>query len=90
MVEPVTTSGAAGTAAAGIFGAFFLIFILIWIVCFIGGILLLIFWIFMIIDVAQRKFKKENDKILWILVVVLASWIGAIIYYFMIKKPNKH
>lgn len=44
----------------------------------------------MIIDVTKRKFKKENDKILWILVVILASWIGALIYYFIIKKPNKH
>jgi prolipoprotein diacylglyceryltransferase len=48
-----------------------------------------IFWIWMIIDVAKRNFKNENDKILWILLVVLLGFIGAIIYYFVIKHPNK-
>jgi len=53
-------------------------------------IFLFIFWILMIIDAAQRKFKNENDKVVWIIVVALLNWIGAFIYYFIIKKPNKH
>lgn len=76
----------AGTAIAGIF----LFLILIWLAIIVGMILLMIFWIFMIVDVAKRKFKEENDKIVWILVVILANWIGATIYYFVIKRPNKH
>lgn len=43
----------------------------------------------MLIDVAKRNFKKENDKIVWIIIVVLAGIIGALIYYFIIKKPDK-
>jgi len=71
-------------------GGFALFFIAIWFIFFALMILLFIFWIFMIVDVAKRKFKNENDRIAWILVVVLAQVIGAIIYYFVIKAPDKH
>jgi len=54
------------------------------------GALGTIFWILMIVDCARRKFKNSNDRVLWILVLVLAGVIGAFIYYFVIKKPNKH
>lgn len=82
---------AAGAAVAGTAIAGFVIFIiLLWFAIIVGIILLIIFWIFMIIDAAQREFKNDTDKVVWILVIVLASWIGAIIYYFVIKKPDKH
>ncbi len=48
-----------------------------------------VFWIWMIIDCAKRDFKKDNDKVIWILVIVLLQLIGAIIYYFTIKKSDK-
>ncbi len=77
-----------GGAALG--GLVIFLFILLWIMIVGGSVFLTVIWILMIIDVAQRKFKESNDKIVWILVVILTSWIGAIIYYFVIKKPNKH
>ena len=55
----------------------------------IVGILLFAFWIWMIIDCAKRKFKKENEKIVWILVIVLLSALGAAIYYFAVKLQDK-
>ena len=75
----------AATAGAAI-GIFMLFFFIIWIVVIILGILGLIFWIFMIIDVVKRQFKNDNDRIIWILVVVLTGWIGAIVYYFVNSK----
>ena len=66
----------------------FILLIPILIFCLvIAGI---IFWIFMLVDVIKRKFKVENDKILWLLIVILAGVLGSIIYFFMIKKENKH
>ena len=47
------------------------------------------FWIWMIIDCARRDFKKSDDKIIWLLVVILVGIIGAILYYFIIKQKNK-
>lgn len=54
----------------------------------VANILGIALWIWMIIDVSKREFEKENDKMLWILVVVLAGWIGALIYYFTIKRQD--
>lgn len=79
----------AAEVAAGI-GLLVLFIIFFWLFVFIAMILLFIFWIFMIVDVAKRQFKKENDKIAWILVVILAGYIGAIVYYFVIKREDKH
>ena len=68
----------------------------------IGGIILLIlfavifsslifiFWIWMIIDCAKRKFKKDIDKVVWILVIVFLSVLGATIYYFAVKVKDKN
>lgn len=70
------------------------IFTIAWII-FMTGIALIsissfIFWLFMLIDAAKRKFKDGSDKVAWILVIVLVGIIGAIIYYFVIKRKNKH
>ena len=45
------------------------------------AVLITIFWIWMIIDCIKRKFKSDTEKIIWIFVIVLLSWVGALIYY---------
>lgn len=67
-----------------VFGFVFLVFLLIALFVF-----LFVFWIIMIVDVAKRDFKKENDKIVWILIVVLLGWFGGLIYYFVVKRKDK-
>jgi len=52
------------------------------------GILILIFWIWMIVDVAKRKFKNDVERVLWILIVVLGGWLGALIYFIIIRMYN--
>ena len=47
-------------------------------------ILLSVFiWIFALIDVLKSEFRGQNDKLIWILVVLFAGFFGAIIYYFI-------
>ena len=48
-----------------------------------------VFWIMMIVDCATRNFKKEIDKIVWILIIIFTHIIGALIYYFIVKRKNK-
>jgi prolipoprotein diacylglyceryltransferase len=48
----------------------------------------LVFWILMLVDCAKRKFKESSEQIVWILVIVLAGIIGALIYYFIVKKKK--
>ena len=33
------------------------------------------------IDIAKHPFKRENDKVIWILLAIFLSPIGPIIYY---------
>ena len=52
-------------------------------------VFLFVFWILMIIDCAKREFKGENDKVVWILVLVFLGFLGAVIYYFVVKVNDK-
>lgn len=58
--------------------------------CIFGliGILGTIFWIWMIVDCATNEPAEGNDKVIWILVIVLTHFIGAAIYYF-VRRPER-
>ncbi len=47
------------------------------------------FWIWMIVDCAKRNFKKDIEKVVWILVLIFTGIIGALIYYFVVKADDK-
>ncbi len=87
---PLTAHAASGsTGAVGAGVAVFFILIIIVFQLVIWGLVIagLVFWIFMLVDVVQREnWEHENDKTTWILVVVLAGAIGALIYYFTVRK----
>jgi len=46
------------------------------------------FWIWMLIDAARREFDDPNTKVLWIILLVLLGVVGAIVYYFVIKRKG--
>lgn len=52
------------------------------------GVLLFIFWIWMIVDSIQRRFRNDIEKIIWAIVAILGGWMGALIYYFVIRVYN--
>jgi len=72
----------------------------IWI-CFIVvfwliGIFLFVVWIMMLVDCVKRDNSEfpnagESTKTMWLLIIILASGVGAIIYYFVVRKkmPRK-
>ena len=43
------------------------------------------FWIWMIIDCAKRNFRNDAEKIVWIIVIALATWVGALVYFFVVS-----
>ena len=53
------------------------------------GLFLFIFWLSMLIDCLKRDFKKDYEKIVWVLVMIFLHLLGAIIYYFVVKVSDK-
>lgn len=53
------------------------------------GILLFVFWLWMLVDCLKRDFKGDYDKVVWVLVMIFLHLLGALVYYFVVKVPNK-
>ncbi len=51
-------------------------------------VLAVVFWIVMLVDCLKRKFREKNDKLVWTIVIVFLSFIGALIYYFIVKRHD--
>ncbi len=52
------------------------------------GLVGTVFWIWMIIDCATKEPSEGNDKVIWILVILLTHVIGALIYFFA-RRPTR-
>ena len=58
------------------------------------GAALIVLWLWMLIDCLKRPDDKfayggNNAKLIWIIVIIFTGLIGALIYYFLIKKTDK-
>lgn len=51
-------------------------------------LLISIFWVWMLIDCAKRNYTGPNDKVIWILIIIFTGIVGAIIYYFIVKRKK--
>lgn len=61
--------------------------------CFIsvGGLLgaaALALWIWMIVEVVTKEPPEEPNKLMWVLIVVLLGWLGALIYL-IARRPER-
>ena len=63
-------------------------------VCFVIIVLFFIgLWLWMLIDAFKREdwpSNSKDSKILWILVVFFAGWIGALLYYIIVYQKMKN
>jgi hypothetical protein len=46
----------------------------------------LLFWILMLIDCIKRGFLQPTDKVIWFIVIFFLNLLGALIYYFSVKR----
>ena len=58
------------------------------ILAFMSGLGILAFWIWMLVDCIRYESSEGNDKIVWLLVIVMTKFIGALIYYF-VRRPER-
>ena len=59
------------------------------IVVMLAFLFLLVFWLWMLVDCLKRDFKRDTDKIVWIIVLIFLHLLGAIVYYFVVKVAVK-
>jgi prolipoprotein diacylglyceryltransferase len=52
------------------------------------GLLGTIFWLWMIVDCATHEPSEDQDKMTWMLLIVLTHFIGACLY-FLIRRPAR-
>lgn len=53
------------------------------------GLLLMVFWIWMLIDAIQNKGLGEGEKIGWVLAIVFLHFIGSLLYFFIGHPKRK-
>lgn len=68
--------------SAGVFG-----------ICFLGVLAVIIlagtaFWLWMLIDAIKHAPAENNVRLIWILVIVFAWVIGALVYMFAQRPKN--
>jgi hypothetical protein len=54
----------------------------------IFGVFGTIFWVWAILDCAQNESPSDNDKIVWILIILLLHWLGAGLYT-IVRRPQR-
>ena len=52
------------------------------------NILGLALWIWMLIECATKETDENNQRLIWVLIVALTSWIGALIYL-IVRRPAR-
>jgi hypothetical protein len=52
------------------------------------GLVGCVFWIWMLVDCLTKEPSEGNDKIIWVLVIVLLNWLGALIYL-CVRRPQR-
>ena len=56
--------------------------LIIILVVFLISTLVVAFWVWTLVDCIKNEPSEGNDKVIWILVIALAGWIGSLVYLF--------
>lgn len=83
-------TSAAAVAATGMGLGFMSLFAIIWIMILVVFILGLALWIWALVNSLNRKYKRDDSRLLWALIIAFAGLIGAIVYYFCVVRNPKN
>ncbi len=76
--EPIQIGQGATPAVAGVAFGIFALFLVIGLVCFV-------FWIWMLITAIKNEYAS---KPLWIIILLIGQFVGAIAFYFAVYKTE--
>ncbi len=67
----------------------FAIMPILFVLVFAGlGLVAFAFWIWMLVDCVTKEPSEGNEKIVWVLIIVLLNWLGALIYL-IVRRPQR-
>lgn len=46
------------------------------------------FWIWMLVDCVRNRRLSESERIIWVIVICLTHWLGALIYLLAGRRGN--
>ncbi len=55
--------------------------------CAVVGLLLSIFWVWMLVDCANAP-MNSGDKTAWVLIILFTQLLGAVLYYFIPRRER--
>ncbi len=47
------------------------------------------FWVWMLVDCVRNPGLTDTERLIWAIVICLAHFIGALIYYFAGRRPDR-
>lgn len=53
-----------------------------------SSLIVFILWVYCLVDIVRLNFKGPNDKLIWILVVLLLPCLGGFLYLVIGKKQR--
>jgi hypothetical protein len=53
------------------------------------SLLAFVFWLWMLVECVRRKDMTDNQKLVWVLVLVLVNCIGSIVYFFASDRSKR-
>ena len=57
--------------------------------CILLGLALFALWVWMLVDCAQSPEEScGNRRVAWILILVFTHWLGALLYFFIVRQPR--
>ncbi len=62
-----------------------LLLILVWLAVVAG---MFVLWIWTLIDCIKNEPAEGNERIVWVVVIAAAHWIGALIYL-IVRRPKR-
>jgi len=62
-----------------------LVIISVWLTIVIGA---MVFWIWALIDCINNESTEGNERIVWVVVIAVTHWIGALIYL-VARRPKR-
>lgn len=78
-----------GSKKGGVMALFGILAVILFVLLIAALVIFTIaFWICMIIDCVKREFRQPNEKIVWILVLIFLHFLGALIYWGVVKKSS--